>query len=111
MKAKTITGRDVVAAVAGALAAGAILSATGAAAPRSTAPGPYAVVPVATSDQEGARGIIIDTRDGRGWIVIGATVRPLLYDGAALRTLPALDGLEGVRAPVDITPPAPAPAR
>lgn len=103
------TRQDFAAAVVGAALLAGFLLATGAT-PGQTrandAPGPYTVVPVATSDQEGARGIILDTRDGRCWIVIGAVLRPLLYDESAAQVLPRLDGLNGRRAPVDITDPA-----
>ena len=100
------TRRDCVAAAAGAALLVGILIATGATPtqpPRTSGPGPDAVVPFATSDKQGARGIIIDTRDGRCWIIIGAVVRPLLYDDAAAQILPRLRGLDDRCAPVDIT--------
>jgi hypothetical protein len=112
MKAPNITRRDLLAAIVGAVVAGAILATIGATPARpspeatAAAPGPYTVAPVATSDKEGMRGIILDTRDGRAWVVVGATIRPALYDESAPQVLPRLYGLDGRRAPIDITTPA-----
>jgi len=112
MKAPNITRRDFAAAAAGAAVVVALFATIGATparpspAAQAAAPGPYTVAPVVTSDKEGMRAIILDTRDGRAWVVIGATIRPALYEDTGHRVLPTLSGLDGLRAPVDITPPA-----
>lgn len=111
MKAPNITRRDLLAAAAGAAVVVALFATIGATparpspAAQAAAPGPYTVAPVVTSDKEGMRAIILDTRDGRAWVVIGATIRPALYDESAARVLPRLNGLDERRAPVDITQP------